>query len=62
VSEARAFFDDYERERDRPFSPEERRAARAAAVYSRAYAARCTHALGRNARQMWLAEYADAFL
>jgi hypothetical protein len=62
VSEARAFLDDYERERERPFSPEEQRSARAAAVYSRAYAARCTHAVGKDARQMWLDEYADAFL
>jgi hypothetical protein len=57
-----AFLHDYERERNRPFSPEEQGAARAAAVYSRAYAARCTHAIGKNARQMWLEEYADAFL
>jgi hypothetical protein len=62
VTEARAFLDDYERERERPFTLEERRAARAAAVYSRAYAARCTHAVGKDARQMWLEEYADAFL
>jgi Phosphotransferase enzyme family len=62
VSEARAFLQEYEQERDRPFSPEERRTARAAAVYSRAYAARCTHAVGKNATRMWLEEYADAFL
>ena len=62
VSEARAFLDDYERERDRPFSPEDQGAARAAAVYSRAYAARCTHAVGKNPSQMWLEEFADAFL
>jgi hypothetical protein len=62
VSEARAFLDDYEVERDQPFNPEEQCAVRAAAVYSRAYAARCTHAVGKNARQMRLEEYADAFL
>jgi Phosphotransferase enzyme family len=62
VSEARGFLDDYEQERDRAFSPEERRTACAAAVYSRAYAARCAHAIGKNARQMWLEEYAEAFL
>lgn len=62
VTEARAFLDDYERERDRPFGPKDQRAVRAAAVYSRAYAARCTHAVGKNARQMGLEEYADAFL
>lgn len=60
--EARAFLADYERERERPFTPEERHAAGAAAVYSRAYAARCTHAVGKDARQMRLEEYADAFL
>ena len=62
VPEASAFFDDYERARGRPFSLEERRAAHAAAVYSRAYSARCTDAVGKDARQMWLEEYADAFL
>jgi hypothetical protein len=62
VAEASAFFDDYERARRRPFSPEERRAAHAAAVYSRAYSARCAHAGGTGARQMSLEEYADAFL
>jgi len=62
VAEASAFLDDFERERGRPFSADERRAAGAAAVYSRAYAARCTHAVGKDARKMWLEEYADAFL
>jgi hypothetical protein len=62
VSEAGAFLEDYEQERDRPLSTKERRAARAAAVYSRAYAARCTHAVGKDARHMWLEEFADAFL
>jgi hypothetical protein len=39
-----------------------RRAVHAAAVYSRSYSARCSHALGKDARRMWLEEYAEAFL
>jgi hypothetical protein len=62
VEEASAFFDDYESARGRPFSVEERRAAHAAAVYSRAYSARCTHAIGKDARKMWLGDYAEAFI
>jgi hypothetical protein len=62
VAEARAFFADYESARGRPFSAEERRAAHAAAVYARAYSARCTHAVGKDATQLGLDEYADAFL
>jgi hypothetical protein len=62
ASEAQAFLADYEWERGRPFTPDERRAAGAAAVYSRAYSARCTHAVGKDARAMWLEEHADAFL
>jgi hypothetical protein len=37
-------------------------AAQAAAVYSRAYAARRTHAVGKDARQLCLEETAAAFL
>jgi hypothetical protein len=62
VEEAQAFFDDYERARGEPFTSGERAAARAAAVYSRAYAARCTHAVGKDAKRMYLRDYADAFL
>jgi hypothetical protein len=62
VKEASAFFEDYESARVHPFSVEERRAAHAAAVYSRAYSARCTHAIGKDARTMWLGDYADAFI
>lgn len=62
VEEASAFFDDYESARGRPFSADERRAAHAAAVYSRAYSARCTHAIGKDARKMWLEGYAEEFL
>jgi hypothetical protein len=62
VDEAQAFFDDYERTRAEPFTPEERAAARAAAVYSRAYAARCGHAVGKDSTRIDLREYAEAFL
>jgi hypothetical protein len=62
VDEACGFFEDYERARRRPFSVEERRAAYAAAVYSRAYAARCTHAVDKDVRQVSLEDYAEAFL
>jgi hypothetical protein len=62
VAEAAAFFDDYEAARVRPFSLDERRAAQAAAVYSRAYSARCTHALGKDARKIGLEDYAERFL
>jgi hypothetical protein len=62
LSETRAFLADYERERERPFTAEELRAVRAATVYSRAYGARCTHAVGKDARAMQLEEFAAAFL
>lgn len=62
VEEAKAFFDDYERARAEPFTPEERAAARAAAVYSRAYSARCTHAVGKDATRMHLRDFAEALL
>jgi hypothetical protein len=50
VEEAQAFFADYLAARAAPFTPEERRAAHAAAVYSRAYATRCTHAVAKPTR------------
>jgi hypothetical protein len=62
LSETRAFLADYEQERERPFTAEELRAVRAATVYSRAYGARCTHAVGKDARAMQLEEFAAAFL
>jgi hypothetical protein len=62
LEEAQAFFDDYEQIRAKPFAPDEHAAARAAAVYSRAYSARCTHAVGKDATRMQLREYAKAFL
>jgi hypothetical protein len=62
VDEAKAFFDDYVEARDVPFTPAEARAAQAAAVYSRAYATRCTHAVGKDTSGLDLEEYAAAFL
>jgi hypothetical protein len=62
VEEAHAFFDEYDQARAEPFTSEERAAARAAAVYSRAYSARCTHAVGKDATRMQLLDYAEAFL
>jgi hypothetical protein len=59
--EARAFIEDYIAARGSPFTPVERRAVNAAAVYSRAYSTRCVHALG-DASHMQLHEYAEAFL
>jgi hypothetical protein len=60
--EAAAFIEDFERARETPFTPEERRAVGAAAVYSRAYSARCTHAVGKDATRMRLREFAATFL
>lgn len=40
-----AYMDDYEEHRAEPFSPAQRRAVRAAAVYVLAYTARCEHSL-----------------
>jgi hypothetical protein len=62
VEEAQAFLEDYAEARVAPFTPEERRAARAAAVYSRAYSTRCAHAVGKDTRGTNLREYAAAFL
>jgi hypothetical protein len=62
VDEARAFLDDYESARDRPFTPKERVAAQAAAVYSRGYSTRCTHAVGKDVSRMGLRDYAEAFM
>ena len=62
VDEARAFLDEYENACDRPFTPEERVAAEAAAVYSRGYSTRCTHAVGKDTSRMGLRDYAEAFL
>jgi hypothetical protein len=62
VEEAHEFLNEYEQMRPEPFTSEERAAARGAAVYSRAYSARCTHAVGKDAGRMQLHEFAEAFL
>ena len=62
VAEAEAFFGDYDRARRKAFTAEERAAARAAAVYSRAYTARCAHAVGKDATRIGLTELAEDFL
>jgi len=62
VAETRAFIDEYELERGTPLATEERRAAEAAAVYWRAYAARCGHAVGNDVRSGELRAFAGSFL
>jgi hypothetical protein len=62
AAESQAFIAEYEQERGAPFSADERAAARAACVYLRAYAARCHHAYGGDARESGLAEFADVVL
>lgn len=62
TEESRAFIADYEFARGVPFGGEEREAAQAACVYLRAYAARCHHAYGRDARETGLEALADALL
>ena len=59
--EASAFVEDYIAAHGSPFTPDQRRAVNAAAVYSRAYSTRCVHALG-DASHMQLHDYAEAFL
>ena len=63
AEEALAFVREYEAARGAPFTDDERRAVHGAAVYIRAYAARCGHAVGNRERAASrLDEYADAFL
>jgi hypothetical protein len=62
TGEARAFLADYESARGRPFTPEERAATQAAAVYSRAYGTRCTHAVGKETSSLQLRDFAETFL
>ncbi|HWJ31622.1 MAG TPA: phosphotransferase [Gaiellaceae bacterium] len=62
TEESLAFIDEYELARGRPFAADERRAAHAACVYLRAYAARCHHAFGGDARETGLADLAGALL
>jgi hypothetical protein len=62
VDEAFQFIADYERSRSSPFTREEQAVAWAAAVYGRAYTARCVHALGGDTGALQLPEYAAALL
>jgi hypothetical protein len=62
VNESLAFIDEYESARGAAFEPVERRGAEAACLYLRAYAARCGHAVGDDARHASLAALADAVL
>lgn len=62
ADESLAFLAEYEHARGEPFSAHERAAARAECVYLRAYAARCHHAVGGDARESGLEEFADAVL
>jgi hypothetical protein len=55
LAQTRAFIADYEAARGRPFEGDERRTLGGALVYSLAYAARCTHALGAAASPAALA-------
>ena len=62
VDEAFQFIADYERARSSPFTREEQAVAWASAVYARAYATRCVHALGGDTAELQLPEYAAALL
>jgi len=62
VDETRAFIADYEAARGAPLTPEERRATYAAAVYVRAYAIRCGHAVGGAIDRASAEAYAEALL
>jgi hypothetical protein len=62
VDEAFQFIADYERARPSPFTREEQATTWAAAVYARAYTARCRHALGGDTATLQLPEYAAALL
>lgn len=62
AQESVAFMSEYEAERGAPFTVEERRSAYGACVYLRAYAARCGHAFGGNARESGLEAFAEELL
>jgi hypothetical protein len=62
VDESLAFIDEYESARGTPFVADDRRAAEAACLYLRAYAARCGHAVGDDERHASLGALADAVL
>jgi hypothetical protein len=62
TAESQAFIAEYEEERGEPFDDDEREATQAACVYLRAYAARCHHAVGGDARESGLTDLAGALL
>jgi hypothetical protein len=62
AEESSAFMDEYEAARGMPFTAGERRSAHGACVYLRAYAARCGHAFGGDARDSGLERFAEALL
>jgi hypothetical protein len=62
VAETRAFVADYEAARGGPLTADERRATHAAAVYVRAYATRCAHAVGGDVDRAAVESYAEALL
>jgi hypothetical protein len=62
TAESQAFIAEYEEERGEPFDDDERAATRGACVYLRAYAARCHHAVGGDARESGLVDLAEALL
>jgi hypothetical protein len=62
TAESQAFIADYEEERGKPFDDDEGAATRAACVYLRAYAARCHHSVGGDARETGLADLAEVLL
>jgi hypothetical protein len=62
ADETRAFIADYEAERGNPLTDHERRATHGAAVYVRAYATRCGHAVGADVDRAAVEGYAEALL
>jgi hypothetical protein len=62
ADESVSFIADYEDARGAPFSGDERDAVHAACVYLRAYAARCHHAYGGDARETDLEGIAGVLL
>ncbi len=62
AEESLSFITEYEAARGAPFTAGEHKAARAACVYLRAYAARCQHAYAGEARSSGLAELATELL
>lgn len=62
LEEALAFVSEYEEARAKPFTDAERRGVHASIVYSRAYSARCTHAVRGDAQSLGLRELPEALL